>query len=336
MFHTNIRKILFAIFAVLVVSLSCGPPRFNPKGDDISDGMLQTLKNDHAGTYEIVEELENLSDGEKIENRCSPETSLQPGSQETLQFEGNQLTITGETGTRVYVYQEFGSFCRQLANGNIECLNVLDKQNFYLEVYESKNNLRKCFSEGLYVNQIAQPQVAESQSAEGIEGNDVEDSEQEEPAEEASDQVEENSPAEEDASLPISSACDATQHLFITSEITQQETNQFGTRLCSYQLKIYNNGDSVVWFYIHQHEKDGYQGTEKRQWMGNFPIDPGKDVEWQGNISIHTDEDFKGPVMSIPEKIAGIYGTPECETAKMNQKYLEQISVPINPVCPME
>ena len=131
-------------------------------------------------------------------------------------------------------------------------------------------------------------------------------------------------------------SCDGTYHLYVDSQITEQETNQFGTRLCSYKLTITNNGDEVVWFYIYQHDKDGYQRTEKSQWMGNFPINPGENIEWQGTISIYTDEDFDGPVMSIPEKIAGVYGTPECVESRQDEDFHEKIAVPIRPACPLE
>lgn len=106
--------------------------------------------------------------------------------------------------------------------------------------------------------------------------------------------------------LDNDSDCGATQHLEVNGKITLQETNQLGTRLCEYTLTIHNKADEEIWFYIYQHNQDGYQNTEKYQWMGNFPIAPGEDAEWTGYIYIYTDKDASGPVMSIPERLAGL------------------------------
>ena len=132
-------------------------------------------------------------------------------------------------------------------------------------------------------------------------------------------------------------ACDGTAYLIVTGEITSQGTNQFGTRGCEYVLKVKNNDpEQAINFYIYQHEKDGYAHTEKSHWMGNIQIAPGQEATWPGSIYIYTDPDADGPVMSIPEKIAGVYSTPECADKRQDLEFFEQSSIPLNPVCPME
>ena len=132
-------------------------------------------------------------------------------------------------------------------------------------------------------------------------------------------------------------ACDGTPSLAITSAITNQETNQYGTRMCEYTLTIKNTkGDIGIWVYFYQHDKDGYAHTEKSHWMGNILIESGKEENWSGHIYIYDDKDADGPVMSIPEKIAGVYDIPECAEEKRNENFFELISIPLEMVFPIE
>jgi hypothetical protein len=134
-----------------------------------------------------------------------------------------------------------------------------------------------------------------------------------------------------------SNACNATQYLGITSDFTRQETNQYGTRLCEYSLTIRNTNEEVgVWVYFYQHDKDGYAHTEKSHWMGNILTGPGADGNWSGSVYLYTDQDADGPVMSVPERLAGVYDIPECAGQKRDENFFEQISVPVDSVCPME
>jgi hypothetical protein len=144
-------------------------------------------------------------------------------------------------------------------------------------------------------------------------------------------------PATQEASLSNSKTCGATQSLQVASEITVQETNQYGTRICEYTLTISNTDeDTGIWVYFYQHDKDGYAHTEKSHWMGNILIGPGEDGSWPASIYIYDDKDADGPVMSIPERIAGVSNIPECAEEKQDANFFELISVPIETVCPME
>jgi len=147
--------------------------------------------------------------------------------------------------------------------------------------------------------------------------------------------VPETSPTQ--ATSPSNSkTCDATQYLQVAVEITAQETNQFGTRLCEYTLTISTDEDAGIWVYFYQHDRDGYAHTEKSRWMGNILVEPGGNGNWPGYIYIYNDKDADGPVMSIPERVAGISNIPECAEEKQDQDYFELISVPVEMVCPME
>ena len=131
--------------------------------------------------------------------------------------------------------------------------------------------------------------------------------------------------------------CEATQYLQVTSEIAHQETNQYGTRMCEYNLTIKNTDENAgIWVYFYQHDKDGYARTEKSHWMGNVLIASNEEANWSGNIYIYEDKDADGPVMSIPEKIAGVYNIPECAEEKQDSNFFEMISIPIEMICPME
>ena len=92
----------------------------------------------------------------------------------------------------------------------------------------------------------------------------------------------------------------------------------------------------AVKFFIYQHDKDGYANTEKSRWMGNVLVEPGKAGEWTGSIYLYTDKDANGPVMSIPEKLAGVFDTPECAGAQQYENYFEQVFASLDLVCPLE
>ena len=131
--------------------------------------------------------------------------------------------------------------------------------------------------------------------------------------------------------------CDATQYIAIAGSVTRQETLETGTRICEYSLKLQNTGDSAVRHYLYQHNKDGYQRTESFQWVGNFPIMGDISADWYGTISFHdNDKDFKGPVMTIAEKFAGIFDSAECAEYYMDEKFLESVAVPIDSFCPLD
>lgn len=144
---------------------------------------------------------------------------------------------------------------------------------------------------------------------------------------------------EKDSRDSNSHVCDGTSALQVKGVITRQETvDEFGSRSCDYQLEI-TNTDPVnsVYFYINQYEEDVYAGTEGFDWMGGFLVAPGEMVEWKGSyVVISKDPDATGLVMSSAEFMAGVYDLPECAERKWDEKFLEQVSVPLAPVCPTE
>ena len=143
--------------------------------------------------------------------------------------------------------------------------------------------------------------------------------------------------ADQELQAAAEDACNATAYIEITHEITLQETNQFGTRACEYTLQIKNmHPDSAISVVFYQHDKDGYANTENSHWMGNSHIKPGENAEWNASVYLYTDPDANGPLMSIPEKIAGVYDIPECSDETQDETYFDKIAVPVTPVCPME
>jgi hypothetical protein len=133
--------------------------------------------------------------------------------------------------------------------------------------------------------------------------------------------------------------CDGTSALQVKGVITRQETvDEFGSRSCDYQLEITNtDADHSVYYLVHQYHADVYAGTEGFDWMGGFLVAPGETAEWKGSyVVISRDPDATGLVMSSAEFIAGVYDLAECAERKWDEKFLEQISVPLAPVCPTE
>ena len=172
MSNLNTRKVLLAIFVLVAVSLSCGKSRFISKGADLDDETLQHLTDHVAGIYETGKLTNNTENLEADE--CAPGAPGRPGRQETLEFKDNKLIISDENGERAYVYQGFGyhKFCRELDDGKIECISNFENFSYSLTVYESKNDLRTCFSGQRSINRIDQPPMTESQSEDAVDNND--------------------------------------------------------------------------------------------------------------------------------------------------------------------
>ena len=172
MSNLNTRKILFTIFVFVVVSLSCISCRFTPEGIPLDVKILEHLTNQIAGTY-VTGELTNNT--EHLEaDECTPGALSSPGKQETLEFKDNKLIISDEDGERTYAYQSFGDqdFCRELDNGKIECVSNLGSYSYHLTVYESKNNLRTCFSGDRYISRIGKPTMPPDPPEDAVDIND--------------------------------------------------------------------------------------------------------------------------------------------------------------------
>jgi hypothetical protein len=132
-------------------------------------------------------------------------------------------------------------------------------------------------------------------------------------------------------------SCNATPFLSVSSTITRQETNQFGTQLCDYQLEI-ENGHLVtpIYIFIYLYDADGYAHTEEFRWMGIKHLASGETGNWDGYVYTYSDPDASGPVLSVPMSIAGVLDEPQCTDKRQDLDYLESISIPLDLVCPME
>lgn len=132
--------------------------------------------------------------------------------------------------------------------------------------------------------------------------------------------------------------CDGTSALQVKGVITRQETTEYGTQVCDYQLEITNTDpEHSVYYLIHQYEADVYAGTEGFDWMGRFLLAPGETGVWGGcYVIISKDPDATGLIMNSAEFMAGVYDLPECEEKTRDESFFEKISVPLAPVCPTE
>ena len=126
MSKSNIRSIVSAIFVIVCVSLSCGFPRFTPKGVDLDDEMFQYLNTNMAGTF-IKDDMVSLPVQIEVDKPCPPPEYLFSNTMEILEFKENKLIITGASGMRTYAYQPFGDqqFCRELDDGKIELIRFI-------------------------------------------------------------------------------------------------------------------------------------------------------------------------------------------------------------------
>lgn len=182
----NTRKLdQFAlVFVVFVlIALSCGLPRFMPEGVDLADELLQEFTSNVAGTYEAEGGITDLSVGSAAEDRCASGIPDQAGRKETLAFDDNKLIASDDDGERTYIYQAWGEFCRQLDDGKIECIHEITSSGYFVTVYDSKNELEKCFQGYVGLNPVDQPQGEEDRTEDDLDSgqvveNDEEQSEQ--------------------------------------------------------------------------------------------------------------------------------------------------------------
>ena len=175
----NTRKLdQFAlVFVVFVlIALSCGLPRFMPGGVDLEDEIQQNFVSNIAGTYEAEGGITNLSVGSTAADRCASGIPDQPGRRETLAFDDNKVIASGDDGERTYIYQEWDQFCRQLDDGKIECIHEITSSGYFVTVYQSKNDLKKCFEGYLGLNLVAQPQVDDDLAGDAVDSGALTDS----------------------------------------------------------------------------------------------------------------------------------------------------------------
>ena len=126
-----------------------------------------------------------------------------------------------------------------------------------------------------------------------------------------------------------SDPCAATAALRSTTEILLEETNEYGTRICRYNLVITNESVEPVWYYVYMRIEDGFQGTADAYWSGNFPIAPEDSTEVFAQVAVYVDEDASGPSLMMPVRLAGVSGAEACAERRMDAPFLERHAVPL-------
>jgi hypothetical protein len=323
-------RFFILLFVMLLSQVMCNMPMKEDESVELA-GELLGLEIGEGLVYEVAAQVNDQNNPQ--EEWCSEYDIPQPNRIESFEFgKGTQkgaLTVITPGGEIKYgkLMDKDNTYCRTVLPRGMECIEFVggNQYELSLDVFPDSTNseLKNCYR-AVHTLTLTNEDMVSNNIADDVAGE--------------APQPEVSVPQPDAGDLqPDANACNATQHLFVTSEITHQEVNKYNTRICKYKLAIHNNADETVWFYLHIHEKDSYQQTEDFRWMGNFPIEPGQNFpEWVGNIAIYNEEDFSGPVMHIPERLAGVYGSPECAEFKMNETFLEQISIPISSECPLE
>ncbi|MFN2234004.1 MAG: hypothetical protein ACK2U1_07215 [Anaerolineales bacterium] len=269
MIQQNSKKLVFAILAIVLVSLSCGPPRFTPEGTDLEEAQAEIFSN-IAGAYQSVGEIDDLSAITGIEQACAPTLTSYAGKQETLAFDQNTLVITDENGPRTYTYQNFEQFCRELDNGNIECIDQLSydgvvSDGYTLNIYESRKNFKLCFT-GVVPHAAANP----SSSADN-------QSDETENSSEASTDEFQSSPAFDPAS------CWAAPSDYTLEIVNLSDESNAKKRSCNADGQITNNGDDELMFAIYRVNHYGSSDFFGEKWHPGYQvIHPGETVEYGG------------------------------------------------------
>jgi len=161
-----ILKHIFPILLLMVLLTNCNFPtsKFSSKGVKLDKEMAETY-NHVAGTYQSTGEIEDYSSAHEVQDKCEPGVKSYAGKNETLTFNDNRLLIDDEIGQRVYTYQNFGQFCREIDSGKVECIeqitsNGLTSDGYVLNVYPDKNTLDPCYVGVLTQTLIEKPEIA--------------------------------------------------------------------------------------------------------------------------------------------------------------------------------
>jgi hypothetical protein len=132
--------------------------------------------------------------------------------------------------------------------------------------------------------------------------------------------------------------CDLTQYLGSRIEITEKETNQFGTRICSFELYFENQSQQYSAYpMLFDELNDCYQPERKYTWHSPPVIGPGEEASWSGYHHLYTDPDCTGGdswqrIISA----ALIKDSAACQDRLGDTSYYESIAVPIYLDCPVE
>ncbi len=118
------------------------------------------------------------------------------------------------------------------------------------------------------------------------------------------------------------------------SEITEDRIDEFGTRLCEYNLVIWNEKSATpIWIFGNRHTTDVYQDLDEYEWVILGKRGYQEEYLFSGYYDFHIDPDATGSVSFELAKYAGIVNSTECEKFKNDEEYLDGIAITIPKIC---
>lgn len=129
--------------------------------------------------------------------------------------------------------------------------------------------------------------------------------------------------------------CDLSAFLGARIEVTQKETNQFGTRLCTFEVYYENQSQESAYPILYKHSLDCYSGEDSYSWRSPQILGPGEEGSWPGTHHLYTDPDCVGG--EFWEKIVSaalILDADQCRDRLGDEDYYQSIAVPIYLDCP--
>lgn len=131
--------------------------------------------------------------------------------------------------------------------------------------------------------------------------------------------------------------CNLSAYLGARIEILQKETNQFGTRICSFDLYFENQSGENAYPYLYENTHDCYSGEDSFSWRSPRTIGPSQEGSWPGTHHIYDDPDCAGG--EFWEKVVSaalVKDAEQCLDRLGDEDYLASIAVPIYLDCPAE
>jgi hypothetical protein len=133
--------------------------------------------------------------------------------------------------------------------------------------------------------------------------------------------------------------CNLTEWLEVSQEIVRDETNEFGTRDCWYDLTVKNLQmlepvKVVAWFHeVDTTQEVGDGHLDKHEWDVLATLYPDQSQTWSGYCTKSSDDDGITITVTAVDRIAAISDTEVCRRYIEDEDFLSGVAVDITPVC---
>jgi hypothetical protein len=133
--------------------------------------------------------------------------------------------------------------------------------------------------------------------------------------------------------------CNLTGWLDISQEIVHDETNEFGTRDCWFDLTIKNlhvleTVKVIAWFHkVDTSIEVGGHYLDQHEWDVLTTLETDKTDVWSGYYTLSNDDDGTGITLNAVERIAGISNIEICKPFFTDDEFLAQVAVDVPPAC---